>query len=312
VIYNSLLSKLEYEMDRFTEMQVFVAVAESEGFAAGARKLKISPPAATRAVADLEHRLGVKLFNRTTRYVRATDAGQRYLDDAKRILAQVAEADEAAVGINAAPRGHLVITAPVLFGRMYVMPGVVDYLQKYPETEISAMFVDRVVNMLEEGVDVAMRIGELSDSSFKALKVGNVRRVVCASPEYIKKHGLPQHPDELAQHQIVVASNLGPNVEWRFHDKNQTKIVRVKPRLTVTSNDAAIEAAVEGLGITRLISYQVAPELASGRLKIILSEFESPPLPVHILHREGRNASVKIRAFIDLMAERLRADKSLN
>lgn len=299
-------------MDRFTEMQVFVAVAESEGFAAGARKLKISPPAATRAVADLEHRLGVKLFNRTTRYVRATDAGQRYLDDAKRILAQVAEADEAAVGINAAPRGHLVITAPVLFGRMYVMPGVVDYLQKYPETEISAMFVDRVVNMLEEGVDVAMRIGELSDSSFKALKVGNVRRVVCASPEYIKKHGLPQHPDELAQHQIVVASNLGPNVEWRFHDKNQTKIVRVKPRLTVTSNDAAIEAAVEGLGITRLISYQVAPELASGRLKIILSEFESPPLPVHILHREGRNASVKIRAFIDLMAERLRADKSLN
>lgn len=299
-------------MDRFTEMQVFVAVAECEGFAAGARKLKISPPAATRAVADLEHRLGVKLFNRTTRYVRATDAGQRYLDDAKRILAQVAEADEAAIGINAAPRGHLVITAPVLFGRMYVMPGVVDYLQKYPETEISAMFVDRVVNMLEEGVDVALRIGELSDSSFKALKVGNVRRVVCASPEYIEKHGLPLHPDDLADHQIVVASNLGPNVEWRFHEKNQPKVIRVKPRLTVTSNDAAIEAAVEGLGITRLISYQIAPELASGRLKIILSDFESPALPVHILHREGRNASVKIRAFIDLMAERLRADKSLN
>ncbi len=137
-------------MDRFSEMQIFVAVAESEGFAAGARKLKISPPAATRAVADLEHRLGIKLLNRTTRYVRVTDAGQRYLDDCKRILAQVTEADEAAIGINAAPRGHLVITAPVLFGRMYVMPCVVEYLQKYPDTEISAMFVDRVVNMLDE------------------------------------------------------------------------------------------------------------------------------------------------------------------
>lgn len=299
-------------MDRFSEMQIFVAVAESEGFAAGARKLKISPPAATRAVADLEYRLGIKLLNRTTRYVRVTDAGQRYLDDCKRILAQVAEADEAAIGINAAPRGHLVITAPVLFGRMYVMPCVVEYLQKYPDTEISALFVDRVVNMLDEGVDVALRVGELSDSSFKAIKVGTVRRVVCASPSYIEKYGLPQHPNDLSEHQIVVASSLSPNVEWRFLENKQSKIVRVKPRLTVTSNDAAIEAAVAGLGITRLISYQIAPELQNGQLKIILSEFEYPALPIHILHREGRNSSTKVRAFIDLVAERLKADTSLN
>jgi len=299
-------------MDRFSEMQIFVAVAESEGFAAGARKLKISPPAATRAVADLEHRLGIKLLNRTTRYVRVTDAGQRYLDDCKRILAQVTEADEAAIGINAAPRGHLVITAPVLFGRMYVMPCVVAYLQKYPDTEISAMFVDRVVNMLDEGVDVALRVGELSDSSFKALKVGTVRRVVCASPAYIEKYGLPQHPNDLSEHQIIVASSLSPNVEWRFLENKQSKIVRVKPRLTVTSNDAAIEAAVEGLGITRLISYQIAPELQNGQLKIILSEYEYPALPIHILHREGRNSSAKVRAFIDLVAEKLKADASLN
>jgi len=299
-------------MDRFSEMQIFVAVAESEGFAAGARKLKISPPAATRAVADLEHRLGIKLLNRTTRYVRVTDAGQRYLDDCKRILAQVTEADEAAIGINAAPRGHLVITAPVLFGRMYVMPCVVEYLQKYPDTEISALFVDRVVNMLDEGVDVALRVGELSDSSFKAIKVGTVRRVVCASPAYIEKYGLPQHPNDLSEHQIVVASSLSPNVEWRFLENKQSKIVRVKPRLTVTSNDAAIEAAVEGLGITRLISYQIAPELQNGQLKIILSEYEYPALPIHILHREGRNSSAKVRAFIDLVAEKLKADSSLN
>ena len=299
-------------MDRFSEMQIFVAVAESEGFAAGARKLKISPPAATRAVADLEYRLGIKLLNRTTRYVRVTDAGQRYLDDCKRILAQVTEADEAAIGINAAPRGHLVITAPVLFGRMYVMPCVVEYLQKYPDTEISAMFVDRVVNMLDEGIDVALRVGELSDSSFKAIKVGTVRRVVCASPAYIEKYGLPQHPNDLSEHQIIVASSLSPNVEWRFLENKQSKIVRVKPRLTVTSNDAAIEAAVEGLGITRLISYQIAPELQNGQLKIILSEYEYPALPIHILHREGRNSSAKVRAFIDLVAEKLKADSSLN
>lgn len=299
-------------MDRFSEMQIFVAVAESEGFAAGARKLKISPPAATRAVADLEHRLGIKLLNRTTRYVRVTDAGQRYLDDCKRILAQVTEADEAAIGINAAPRGHLVITAPVLFGRMYVMPCVVAYLQKYPDTEISAMFVDRVVNMLDEGIDVALRVGELSDSSFKAIKVGTVRRVVCASPAYIEKYGLPLHPNDLSEHQIIVASSLSPNVEWRFLENKQSKIVRVKPRLTVTSNDAAIEAAVEGLGITRLISYQIAPELQNGQLKIILSEYEYPALPIHILHREGRNSSAKVRAFIDLVAEKLKADSSLN
>lgn len=299
-------------MDRFSEMQIFVAVAESEGFAAGARKLKISPPAATRAVADLEYRLGIKLLNRTTRYVRVTDAGQRYLDDCKRILAQVTEADEAAIGINAAPRGHLVITAPVLFGRMYVMPCVVAYLQKYPDTEISAMFVDRVVNMLDEGIDVALRVGELSDSSFKAIKVGTVRRVVCASPAYIEKYGLPQHPNDLSEHQIVVASSLSPNVEWRFLENKQSKIVRVKPRLTVTSNDAAIEAAVEGLGITRLISYQIAPELQNGQLKIILSDYEYPALPIHILHREGRNSSAKVRAFIDLVAEKLKADSSLN
>ena len=299
-------------MDRFSEMQIFVAVAESEGFAAGARKLKISPPAATRAVADLEYRLGIKLLNRTTRYVRVTDAGQRYLDDCKRILAQVTEADEAAIGINAAPRGHLVITAPVLFGRMYVMPCVVAYLQKYPDTEISAMFVDRVVNMLDEGIDVALRVGELSDSSFKAIKVGTVRRVVCASPAYIEKYGLPLHPNDLSEHQIIVASSLSPNVEWRFLENKQSKIVRVKPRLTVTSNDAAIEAAVEGLGITRLISYQIAPELQNGQLKIILSEYEYPALPINILHREGRNSSAKVRAFIDLVAEKLKADSSLN
>lgn len=299
-------------MDRLTEMQIYVAVAEGEGFAAAARRLGISPPVVTRAVADLEARLGVKLLNRTTRYVRATDAGQRYLEDARRVLAAADEADEAAIGINSEPRGHLTVTAPVLFGRMYVMPGIVDYLQRFPATEVSALFVDRVVNLLEEGVDVAVRIGELGDSSFKALRVGSVRKVLCASPDYIARHGLPANPEALTNHTIIVATNLSTNIEWRFMQDAKPSAVRIKPRLSVTSNDSAIEAAVRGLGITRLMSYQVAPELVSGKLKIILSEFEPAPVPIHILHREGRYAATKIRSFIDLMAERLRANKSLN
>lgn len=299
-------------MDRLYLMTVFVAVAEEESFAGAARRLGMSPPAVTRAIASLEDRLGVKLLNRTTRYVRATDAGQRYLDDARRVIAAADEADEAAVGINSEPRGHLTVTAPVLFGRMYVMPGIVNFLQTYPETSVSALFLDRVVNMLEEGVDVGIRIGELSDSSYRALRVGQVRRVLCASPAYLKKNGIPITPQELKQHQVIVASGVTQSVEWRFLDQGEPVNVRMKPRLTVCTNDGAIEAALQGLGVTRLMSYQVAPLLVSGKLKVVLSEFESPPVPVHIIHREGRNASTKMRAFIDLMAERLRADTSLN
>lgn len=305
-------------MDRLTEMQIYVAVAECEGFAAAARRLAISPPVATRAVAELEARLGVKLLNRTTRYVRVTDAGQRYLEDARRVIAAADEADEAAIGVNSEPRGHLTVTAPVLFGRMYVMPGIVDYLQRFPATNVSALFVDRIVNLLEEGIDVALRIGELDDSSFHALRVGSVRRVLCASPDYIARCGVPAHPDELAQHQLIVALNHGAGIEWRFMQQGKSQAsraplsIRIKPRLNVTSNDSAIDAAVRGLGITRVMSYQVAQELEQGKLKILLAEFEPDIVPIHILHREGRYSSAKVRQFIDLLAERLRANKSLN
>lgn len=299
-------------MDRLHLMTVYVAVAEEESFAGAARRLGMSPPAVTRAIATLEDRLGVKLLNRTTRHVRATEAGERYLDDARRVIAAADEADEAAVGINAEPRGHMTITAPVLFGRMYVMPGIVEYLRQHPETTVSALFLDRVVNMLEEGVDVGIRIGELADSSYRALRVGHVRRVLCAAPAYLKKNGIPQTPQELKQHTVIVASSVSQNVEWRFMDQGEPIAVRIKPRLTVSSNDGAIEAATMGLGITRLMSYQVAPLLASGKLKVVLSEFESPKVPIHIIHREGRHASAKMRAFIDLMADHLRAETSLN
>lgn len=291
-------------MDRLHLMTVFVAVAEEQGFAGGARRLGMSPPAVTRAIAALEDRLGIKLLTRTTRYVRVTDAGQRYLEDARRIIHEVDEADETAAGIHAEPRGHLAVTAPILFGKLFVIPSIVDYLQRYPEMDVSAVFLDRVVNLLEEGLDVGIRIGELPDSSMKAIRVGSVRRVVCASPLYLESRGTPTHPAELAQHLVISASAVSPVVEWKFA---QGLVVRVKPRLTVTSNDAAIETVIRGMGLTRLLSYQVAPYLASGQLQAVLTDFEPAPLPIHVIHRENRYTSAKVRTFVDLMVAQLRS-----
>jgi DNA-binding transcriptional LysR family regulator len=298
-------------MDRFHLMNVFVAVAEEQGFASGARRLGLSPPAVTRAIAMLEARLGVRLLNRTTRFVRTTDAGARYLESARRILAEADEADEAAAGVHAAPRGQLLVTAPVLFGGLFVMPGIVDFLIRYPDVSVSALFVDRVVNLLEEGLDVGVRIGELPDSTMRAIAVGSVRRVVCASPRYLAKHGEPREPAELAHHTIVAASPVSPSIEWRFGAGRKRVTAKVRPRLCVTSNDAAIHAALLDFGIARLMSYQVATHLAAGRLKRVLARHEPPPLPIHVVHLEGRQASAKVRVFVDLLVNRLRAEAAL-
>lgn len=291
-------------MDKLHLLNVFVAVAEEQSFASAARRLSLSPAATTRAVAALEEQLGIKLFTRTTRYVRVTDAGQRYLEDVRRILSEINEADAVVAGINAEPRGHLAVTAPVLFGRMFVIPGIANYLQRYPKMEVSAVFLDRVVNLLEEGFDVGIRIGELPDSSMKAIRVGSVRRVLCASPEYLSRHGIPHHPADLIHHAVIAASSVTPTVEWKF---TQDIMVKVKPCLTVSSNDAAIEAALLGIGVTRLLSYQLEPYLQSGQLQTILTEFEPARLPIHLIHRENRYASAKVRTFVDLMVEKLRA-----
>lgn len=296
-------------MDRLHLMTVFVAVAEEESFAAGARRLGMSPPAVTRSISALEDRLGVKLLNRTTRHVRVTDAGSRYLDDCRRIIQETDEADEAAAGINAEPRGHLAVTAPVMFGRLFVIPGIADYLQRYPDMEVSAVFLDRVINLLEEGFDVGIRIGELPDSSMRAIPAGHVRRVLCASPGYLAEHGLPLNPAELNHHNIVAASGVSPVMDWKFA---RDITVRIKPRLTVTSNDATIEAVLKGMGITRLLSYQIETHVSSGQLQTLLNEFEPPPLPIHVIHREGRYASAKVRTFVDLMVARLRSHQTLS
>jgi DNA-binding transcriptional LysR family regulator len=293
-------------------MTVFVAVAEAESFAGGARRLGMSPPAVTRAISALEGRLGVRLLTRTTRIVRPTEAGLRYLEDARRIIAEIDEADEAAAGVNAEPRGRLAVTAPVLFGRMFVTPAIVEYLQRYPAVDVSALFLDRVVNLIEEGLDVGIRIGHLPDSNMQAIKVGQVRSVVCASPSYLAMHGEPVLPGDLRRHTLIAASGLSPTAEWKFVEQGKASSVRVQPRLTVTTNDAAIESAIAGFGLTRLLSYQIAPYLASGQLKAVLSGYEPPPLPIHVIHREGRQSAAKVRAFVDTIVRRLRSDNALN
>jgi len=292
-------------------MTVFVAVAEEESFAAAARRLRMSPPAVTRAIAFLEQRLGVRLLTRTTRLVRTTDAGARYLEDARRILLEADEADEAATGINATPRGHLSVTAPVLFGKSYVMPVITAYQTTFQETTVSALFVDRVVNLVEEGIDVGIRIGPLPDSSLRAIRVGQVCRVVCASPAYLNEHGRPKLPTDLASHSIIAATSISASPDWTFvHGKEQTS-VRLSPRVLVNTNDGALEAARQGFGLTRLMSYQVAGELAAGTLETLLTEFEEAPLPVHVIHGEGRHGSAKVRSFVDLAVAMLRANTAL-
>lgn len=298
-------------MDRLHLMEVFLAVAEEEGFAGGARRLSLSAPSVTRAVAELEQHLGVKLFNRTTRFVRLTDAGQGYLQDCRRVIAAANEADQRAQGVSTDPRGHIAVTASVLFGRAYVMPGIIEYMNTYPGVEVSVLFVDRIVNLLEEGIDVAIRIGELPDSSYKAMRVGSVRRIVCASPVYLATHGIPQFPEDLPKHKIILPTGLNPVSEFRFVENDTPKNLKLKPRLVVSDISSAIAAAVNGLGIANFISYQIAPQLADGSLEIILSEYELKSVPVHIVHNEGRYVSATIRCFIDLIAERLRANQDL-
>ena len=299
-------------MDRFHLITLFVAVVDANGFAGAARKLSISPPAVTRAVNELENHLGLRLLTRTTRTLRVTDAGERYVQDCRRILAEMAEADESVTGLHSAPRGRLTLSAPALFGRIFVTPIVTEYLQRYPEVAATCLFLDRVVNLLDEGVDVAIRIGELPDSSLQAVRVGQVRRLICASPAYLKNHGCPLTPDDLHQHAIVSASSVTPHPEWRLVDKGTVRSVRLQARMTTTTNDSAVAAVVGGFGLTRLLSYQVAAHLREGRLQAVLSEYESTPLPVHVVHREGRQASQRVRAFIDLAIERLRSDEYLN
>ena len=293
-------------------MQVFAAVAEAQSFNGASRKLGFSPPAVTRAIANLENQLGVKLLHRTTRHVRPTDAGVRYLEDVRNILEHVEQANEAARGVNATPKGELTVTAPVLFGQKFVTPVIARYLLDYAQTKVQGVFLDRVVNMVEEGMDVGVRIGHLPDSSLQAIPVGKVRQVLVASNQYLSQQGIPQQPNDLIQHGLISPSAASFAKDWQFREGKDKQWVRIQPRFSTTSNQAAINAAKANLGITRVLYYQVVEELISGELKTLLEAFELDPLPIHVVHREGRQASSKVRSFIDMLVDSIRTNQSLN
>lgn len=298
-------------MDQLHLMNVFVAVVEEEGFAAASRRLKMSPPAVTRAISALEAQLGVQLLVRTTRHVRATDAGIQYAEDARRILQSVEQANESVAGVNQTPTGKITITAPVLFGQQYVMPSVIQYLEQYSDTQVEAVFLDRVVNLMEEGFDLGVRIGQLPDSNMRARKIGQVNLVLVASPDYIAQNGIPEDPKQLDQHTIIAASSSSLGKGWRFLKNGEKTYQRIQPRLWVSTNQSAIDAAKLGFGITRVINYQVANDLASGALQIIMEDWQPDSLPIHIIHREGHRTSRKVRAFIDLLANNLSRAQAL-
>ena len=293
-------------MDLHHLMTVFVAVVDCNGFAGAARRLSMSPPAVTRAINDLESQIGARLLARTTRVVRVTDAGGRYADDCRRILQDVVTAHESVSGAHGKPKGRLTVTAPALFGTLFMTPIVTEYLAAYPEVNVSCWFLDRVVNMVEEGVDVGVRIGELPDSSMQAIKVGEIRRVICAAPSYLKEFGTPHSPEDLQERTIVSASAVTPRPEWGLVENGVPRAVRLRARLMTTTNDSAVNAALTGFGLTRLLSYQVDTYLRSGALVTVLDEFEPEPVPLHVVHREGRFASPKSRIFIDLAVGKLR------
>ncbi|MBY8973887.1 LysR family transcriptional regulator [Pseudomonas sp. P867] len=299
-------------MDRFHEMQVFLAVAEEEGFAAAARRLKTSPPSVTRAIAAMEQRIGTQLLARTTRSLHLTEAGQRYLEDCRRILAELEEAEEAAAGSYSIPGGQLTVTAPVLFGELYVAPVLGEYLDQFPLVNISALLVDRVVNMTDEGVDVAVRIGHLHEPGQQAIKVGEVRRVVCASPAYLDQHGRPQRPEQLREARIVTSSSSQLVSEWTFVDAGRPLKIAIEPRLIVTANNAAINLARLDWGMTRVLSYQVAAAVAAGELELVLEAFEPAPLPIHVVFQQNGRIPAKVNTFVDFLSQRLGLDPALN
>jgi DNA-binding transcriptional LysR family regulator len=284
-------------------MQAFVAVADLRGFAPAARKLGLSPSGVTRLIAALEDQLGARLLQRTTRSVALTDVGSRYLERARRILADVEEAEGSARDERTRPRGRLVVSAPVGFGRLHVSPIMSEYLKRHAEVSGDLRLSDRFVNLVEDGIDCAVRIGHLADSSLVARHVGEMRRIVVASSDYLRRRGEPDAPEALGAHQTIQFGATTAVPDWHFvRDGNEIRVA-LTPRLSTNSADAAIQYAEQGGGLTRVLAYQAAEAIKRGRLKIVLANFEQPPLPIHVVYPTSRLLSAKVRTFIDLVTE---------
>lgn len=293
-------------MDKLRAMEIFVRIVDEGSLTAAAGALGMSGPSVVRALAALERAMSVRLMNRTTRRSSLTDEGREYYARCKRVLAEVEEADASICARRAAPSGRLRLTAPVAYGRMHVAPVVADFMAKYPQMEIELLLLDRIIDLVEEGVDVALRIGNLPDSTLVAVPAGATRRVVCAAPSYLKQAGVPKSPADLADHRCIVFSGLSRATDWSFAGKRSAQ-VDVRPALRTNQFDVAVDACLRGLGCGQFLCYQVDSLLNAGKLKRVLAEFEPAPLPIHVVYPHGRHVSANVRAFIDMAVPRLRA-----
>lgn len=294
-------------MDRLEAMRVFVAAIETGSLSAAGRRLGMPLATVSRKVSDLEAQLHARLLHRSTRKLSLTDAGENYLAACKRILGDIDEAERAAAGEYRAPKGDLVITAPIVFGRLHLLPIISKFLAAYPDVDVRLVLGDRTLNLLDDHVDLALRIGNLPDSDQIARPIGGVGLVTCASPNYVKRRGTPKHPRELASHDCVTFDGLTRTQVWTYHESGADLSVPVHSRLVVNTAEAAIDAAVDGVGIVRVLSYQVAELLHARKLKRVLSAFEPAPLPIHLLYTRQGQMPLKQRAFIDFALPRLTA-----
>ena len=292
-------------------MTAFVGAVDEGSLAGASRRLGCSPAAVTRAINGLERLFGTRLLHRTTRAIKLTEAGERYAASCRRILADLQEAELLAAGERTAPRGVLTVTAPLFFGRLYVRPLVDAYLDAYRSVQARLMLVDRVVSLIDEGIDAAIRIGHLPESGLIAVKTGEVRRVACASPAYLRRCKQPREPADLVAHECIVFTGTTPTNTWSFASSpgsDSLKPVRVRSRFTVTEAEAAIGSAVAGHGVACVLSYQIERELKRGRLKLLLEQYEPRPVPVHIVYPEARLSAAKTRAFVDFATPRLKKE----
>jgi DNA-binding transcriptional LysR family regulator len=294
-------------MDRLESMATLLAAVEAGSLSGASRKLGMPLATVSRKVSELETHLRVRLLNRSSRRLTLTDAGRSYVAACKRILEDIGAAERAAAGEYSAPRGEVIMTAPIVFGRLHVLPVVIAFLEAYPEIDVRLALADRVINLLEDHVDLALRIGELPDSSLVATRLGAIRRVVCASPRYFAERGTPKIPGDLAGHDCITFGGLTSAQEWIFTVGKSAKPVAVHSRLVVNTAEAAVDAAVASIGITRVLSYQAAAALRAGALTLALRAFEPAPSPVSLVHAGQPLLPLKLRAFLDFATPRLKA-----
>jgi DNA-binding transcriptional LysR family regulator len=298
---------MERSMDRLASMSILVAAVEEGSLSAAARRLRTPLATVSRKVSELEAHLKTRLLHRSSRQLALTDAGRAYVEACRRILEDVGEAERAASGEYGAPKGELIITAPIVFGRLHVLPIVTDFLKAFTDIDIRLVLADRVLNLVEDHVDLAMRIGALPDSSLVATRVGSIRQVVCGSPAYFADRGTPQSPAELRSHDCITFEGLVSTHAWTFSSGKSPMDVAIRSRLTLNTAEAAIDAASAGVGIARVLSYQCANAVAAGALTVVLKSFEPAPWPVSLVYAGQRFLPLKLRAFLDFATPRLKA-----